>query len=112
MEVKHDLYNIANRIKSISPDYFIEYKGGEYSLHTKRLRPTYILTFPYKTLDQRALTYTLKTRVQNLDRLIKEIDQENQRLIAEQSKNTEERLYEAVDQALSTYTSCPSFEGQ
>lgn len=81
-EVKDDLFGIAERIKSIDADYKIYFNGDtrSYELHNAKSRPSYQLTFPYRTLDKRAVDYTLKSAVKNKERILREIERNNLRL--------------------------------
>lgn len=79
--IKDDLFGIVNRLKKIDRDYFVlfNHKNNKYELHNKaQLGNTYCLTFPYKTLDYRAITHTLKTSVRNCEKIFYEIDKVNE----------------------------------
>lgn len=80
--VYNDLFDVSSRIKSIDDDYQIYFNRGNcrYELHNLRLRPTKQADIPWETLDCRVLTWARKTRVENLQRLIDEINEHNQRL--------------------------------
>ncbi len=82
MIVAKDLYDIGDRLKEIAPYYFVVYnqKNGKYELHSHLERPTYVLTFPYEKLDQRAIEHTIKTRVENIEKTIAEIEKHNLKL--------------------------------
>lgn len=87
-EINDDLFNIAERIKSIDANYKIYFNGDthRYELHNMRCYPSYQLTFPYKTLDKRAIDYTLKSDIKYKERILKEIEQNNLRLEQERQK--------------------------
>lgn len=102
-EIKSDCLDIVKRIKEIDADYFVLYDPEEnkFQLHHHSLRRTYCLTFPFDVLDERAVLYTLKTRVQNSDELFEEMDELNRKkdeAAYKQAKNDlEECLYDIKD---------------
>lgn len=75
-EIKSDCLDIVKRIKAIDKDYFVVYDASKdnFQLHHRKQKMTYCLTFPFDRLDERAVFYTLKTRVQNCEDLIKYLD--------------------------------------
>ncbi len=103
MEVKDDLYDVVKRIKEISPDYFVEFNPRtlRYELHSHYLRPTYVLTFPFERLDQRAVIHTLKTRVTNIDKLIEEIERDNLRLEKTATEHAKKQILDGLEEAAS-----------
>lgn len=91
IEIKNDLFDIANRLKQIDKDYFVLFNTNKkvFELHAKnQAYNSYCLTFPFDVLDERAITLTLKTRVQNKEKLIKEMEEQNQEL----KKQEEQKL--------------------
>ena len=76
-----DVFGISGRLQEIDPDYFIVFHRvlRRYEVHHRRQRDTLALVLPYRCLDARAVTLTLKTRRENIERLIKEMDAENRR---------------------------------
>lgn len=103
MEIKNDLFDIAARIREIDPRYFVVYdeKTKKYQLHSHTERPTFILAFPYDKLDCRAITHTLKTRAENLDNLIEEIERHNLSVRKNAEREGRETLHKAIDEAAS-----------
>ncbi len=87
-EITSDCLDIVKRIKVIDKDYFVMFNvpKQKFELHHKtQLKKTYCLTFPFDTLDERAVTYVLKTRVQNSDEIFEKMERENQRLKRKQA---------------------------
>ena len=82
MEIKNDVFGIGKRLREIDADYFVVYNGGlrRYEVHHRRQRDTLALVVPYASLDARTVALALKTRRENIDRLIKEMDAANQKL--------------------------------
>ena len=100
-EVDSDCLEIVRRIKEIDDDYFVMFdsENHKFQLHSRSQKNTYCLTFPYDTLDERAVLYVLKTRVQNSDKIFAELEEENRKLEEKKSKeilnNFKEKLYES-----------------
>ena len=78
IEIKNDLFDIASRLKEIDPEYSVYFETDlqKFTLWGKGKRQ---VIFPYDTLDQRALSHAIETRVENVDELIKKIDLGNER---------------------------------
>lgn len=97
--VYNDLFDVSSRIKSIDDDYQIYFNRGNcrYELHNLRLRPTKQADIPYDTLDCRVLTWARKTRVENLQRLIDEINEHNQRLERENGYALLQRTHDIIE---------------
>ncbi len=104
MIITEDLYDVARRIKEIAPYYFVVYneQKGTYELHSDLERPTYVLTFPFSKLDARCIEHTLKTRVENFDRIIKEMDKHNKQLESDAIADGRRELSNQLDRAAST----------
>ena len=81
-EIESDCLDIIKRIKAVDEDYFVVFNMDKkkFELHNKSQGGnTYCLTFPFDTLDERAVTLVLKTRVQNSDALFEEMQRENEK---------------------------------
>ncbi len=94
IRINNDLFDIASRVKEIDPRYeiYFETESQKFTLWAEGKRQ---LTFPFENLDERALVYTRKTRVENMEEVIKEIDSsnekhENDRLVRVQDKIEDE----------------------
>lgn len=98
VKITSDVYNISNRIKNIDRNYFIVYNTSKrcFEVHNKQQKNTYCVTLPYKTLDERTLNYTLKTRSQNLSKILISIEQQN----AEREKQAIRDTLNEVDDSI------------
>ncbi len=101
-EIESDCLDIVGRIKAIDKDYFVVFDlpTKMFQLHNHgQGRCTYCLTFPFDCLDERAVDFTLKTRVQNSDALFEEMEAENKRLQLAKAKEIlndfKEKLYDS-----------------
>ena len=81
IEIKNDVYYISQRLKEIDFKYFILYntKKKKYEIHHSGQSDTYCLTVPFDELDSRTIHFVNQTRVENRDRLLKELDEENRK---------------------------------
>ena len=94
IRINNDLYDIALRVKEIDPRYeiYFETEFQKFKLWAEWKRQ---LTIPFENLDERVLVYTRKTRVENVEEVIKEIDSsnekhENDRIVRVQDKIEDE----------------------
>lgn len=92
--IVHDLFNIAKRLRQIDKKYFVlrNKKLHRFEIHYKGKNSTLQLVLPYKNLDKRTLDLVLKTRVENRQKLFRQMEENNQKLI----KNSTKKL---VDEA-------------
>ena len=99
LKIEDDVYFIASRLKMIDESYQIFYNLNKktYEVHSGTVsKDSYCFTVPYSSLDSRVLDYALKTRSANRDKIIEEIEFNNQKLyeksIKEQTKKIKEVL--------------------
>ncbi len=78
IKINNDLFDIASRIKEIDPRYeiFFETEAQKFTVWANGKRQ---LTLPFENLDERAILYTRKTRVENVEEIIREIDSYNEK---------------------------------
>lgn len=89
IEIKTDLFDIAWQLRRIDDGYRIFYNPmlSRYEVHnlSQKLN-TLCLVVPYDCLDARTLRLVYATRVQNAEKLFKEIEENNEKLEAEQNR--------------------------
>lgn len=78
IKINNDLFDIASRIKEIDTRYeiFFETETQKFTVWANGKRQ---LTLPFENLDERAILYTRKTRVENVEEIIREIDSYNEK---------------------------------
>lgn len=78
IKIKNDLFDISDRVKEINPNYEIFYdtEKKKFVLMKGKLVSSIL---PYETLDVRTLDYVYKTRAENGENLLKEIDSYNEK---------------------------------
>ena len=81
IKIESDVFNIINRIKEIDENYFIVYNTNskKFEVHNQRNVNSYCLTIPYKNLDARTIELIHKTSLKNYDKIIKELDDDNEK---------------------------------
>lgn len=86
IRIYNDLYDVCDRVKEIHPDYEIYYDttGKRYEVFAKgKLQ----VVCPYEKLDARLIDYLYKTRIERLDKILKEIDDQNLKIKPQKKKN-------------------------
>ncbi len=83
VEINNDVFDIARRLKEIDDGYFVLYdkKLMRFEVHNRRQRPdTLCLVLPYDTLDCRAIERVLRTRLDNIEKELKTMDEFNEKV--------------------------------
>lgn len=94
--IRHDLFGIAKRLKSIDRRYelFFNRKKNRYEIYANGAMQ---MALPFERLDARTLTYARKTRLENLEKIIAEIEEENARLEIQKNRETRDRILAAEE---------------
>lgn len=94
--IRHDLFGIAKRLKSIDRRYelFFNRKKNRYEIYANGAMQ---MALPFERLDARTLTYARKTRLENLEKIIAEIEEENVRLEIQKNRETRDKILAAEE---------------
>lgn len=94
--IRHDLFGIAKRLKSIDRRYelFFNRKKNRYEIYANGAMQ---MALPFERLDARTLTYARKTRLENLEKIIAEIEEENARLEIQKTRETRDKILAAEE---------------
>ena len=105
IEIKNDMFDICNRLKNIDSTYFILYDKtkGKYELHSSAQKCTYCATIPYTKLDKRTIDFALKTRRENISKLIFEMEENNKKLEEKEIDNVLDRAKYDLNSKLKYY---------
>ncbi len=97
-----DPFDICDRLKSVDDGYFVVFntKRNRYEVHNFKNVDTFCFVVPYDKLDSRTVDYCLKTRVQNIEALMAEIDAENARIQAETAKRESDEMLEKIEKTV------------
>ena len=83
IKILSDNLFITNRLKEIDSSYFVVFntKSNRYEVHSKRqAENTFCVGLPFSKLDERAVDYALKTRVENIEKIIESIEKNNKKI--------------------------------
>lgn len=80
VQILNDMYNISKRIKNIDRDYYVvlNISKQKFEVHnSSQIGSSYCLTLPYDKLDDRVLKFVLKTKSANIEKILEEIENDN-----------------------------------
>ena len=95
MVIKSDLYDIAKRLKEIDSGYFVVYNEikSRFEVHNRfQGKDTLSFVVPYPRLDARVIDFALKYRICNINKIAKEIEEENLKIEREEFKRKTEEI--------------------
>lgn len=92
--VEDNVFNIPSRLKEIDPGYFVMFNPAsqQYELHNEYQDTTYCLTFPFDGLDCRAIDYTMETRIERKDIILKQIKRHNEKVEADRRNRFDDKI--------------------
>ncbi len=95
-KIECDLFGIAKRLKSIDRRYelFFNRKKNRYEIYANGAMQ---MALPFERLDARTLTYARKTRLENLEKIIAEIEEENARLEIQKTIEARDKILAAEE---------------
>lgn len=99
IKIENDCCFICERIKEIDPSYEIYFnlESNSYEVHSsQQVKNSYCFKVPYSQLDSRAIDFAFKTRVQNIEKILAQIDKDNQILYEKEVKKQVNMLKEAL----------------
>ena len=96
-KINHALFDISKRLKSIDRRYDLVFnrEKNRYEIYANGAMQ---IALPFERLDARAIEYARKTRLENLNKLIAEIEAENARLEIENAKRSRQNVLAAVEE--------------
>lgn len=100
IEIHEDLFDIAARLRSVNENYRLYYNKicDRYEVHNVLQRPsTLAFVVPYKELDARTVEYARFSRVQNAEKVFRDIEKHNQNLEKQQEKRSKEEIRERLE---------------
>jgi hypothetical protein len=99
LKILTDALFICERLKEIDRSYFVLYNtdSQKFEVHSSEQRgSSYCFTVPFEILDCRTVDHALKTRVENKDKIIAELDKENEMMMKKVLKEEVNKLEEAL----------------
>ena len=102
-EISNDVFFINQRIKEIDKNYKIYFNNikNKFEIHNiGQIGGSYCLTVPFRYLDERTINLVKRTLSINSETLLKEIDENNEKLRLKHEKiileNAKDQLYEEI----------------
>ncbi len=97
--IQSDTFFICERLKEIDESYFLifNFEKQKFEVHSSAIfGSTYCLTVPFPVLDERTIDLVKKTRANNVDKIIEEMDRENEKLEKRREKEAIDCLKEVI----------------
>lgn len=110
--VKSDVMGISKSIKAIDKSFFVMFnpRTQRYEVHSSdQLDGTLCVEIPYDELDSRAVDYVQKTKIENLKKIMAEIEAENEKIRFDKEKNYLNTTREAAKEI---YSYCMNHESK
>lgn len=102
-EVTNDLFDVSSRLKSVNPNYRVYHnpQTDKFEVHdvSKPLDSTLAFVVPYNELDARTIDFALFTRVENAQKVFREVDDHNRKLQREQAYAATQNLLTKIEEA-------------
>lgn len=97
--IENDTYFISNRLKELDPSYVIYYNLSQacYEVHShQQAKSSYCFKVPFDILDERTIIHAKRTRIENRDKIIAEIERDNYLLEQKNIKKQVELIKESL----------------
>ncbi len=93
--ITNDLFDVAKRLLSVNADYRLYYNVAKnrYEVHSAK-RGTLQFVVPFDELDARTVDYALKTRVENAEKIFREVEQNNAAAVRALAASAAEKVLE------------------
>ncbi len=100
--VLNDTFNIAKRLKQIDKNYLLvrNKKKKRFELWYNTCIPKLELVFKFNKIDNRMIDYVNQTRIENLEKIIKQMDIENEKIKQKQIKNAKEECLDRISEVV------------
>ncbi len=104
IKITNDVHDISNRLKEIDGSYFVVFNTTKncFEVHSTKQKQTFCVRVPYKCLDKRTIDLILKTRRENFDKIVAEIDKQNA-MLDTQNKKEIQNLVEFKEKEMFDY---------
>lgn len=98
----NDVFFIEKRLKEIDRRYFLLFdkKKQTWEVHLKHQNPSLCVTIPYPVPDERTILLVNKTRVENMKKLMQEIDESNLKLEKKMQKEMVDSAMKSMEEIL------------
>ncbi|MBO5395177.1 MAG: hypothetical protein J6A28_04705 [Clostridia bacterium] len=99
IKIESDVFFIVQRLKEVDSSYEVYYNlhAKSFEVHsTEQHKSSYCFKVPFERLDSRTIDYAKKTRAENRDKLIAEIERNNLLLYEKKLRENVEILKEML----------------
>lgn len=98
IKIENDCFYITERLREIDESYFVLYNLDKkcYEIHSNEQKDSYCFSVPFNELDERTIDFAFKTRKENGDKIIDEIERNNLLVYQKSIKNQVEMMKEAL----------------
>ncbi len=92
IKIEEDVFDIVKRLKEIDFSYYVVFntQKKKFEVHSSVQKNSYCLTVPYDILDSRTISLTLKTRRENVEKILAEIEEQNKNLEKENKRQIDD----------------------
>lgn len=97
--IEGDPFFISERLKEVDPSYVIYFNLAQksYEVHSlEQVKNSYCFKVPYSDLDERTIIHAKRTRIENRDKIIAEIEKDNLLLEQKNIKKQVELIKESL----------------
>ncbi|MDR0850329.1 MAG: hypothetical protein LBN07_02460 [Christensenellaceae bacterium] len=100
IRVINDIFDISHRIKDIDDGYFVLYNTAAriFEVHNSKQKDTFCISCQY--LDARVLNKLHKTKTVNLNKILGEIEENNQKIAKKSYRNSMDAAKEKFDEIM------------
>jgi len=99
IKINSDVFFICERLRQIDESYEVYFNTDLncFEVHSSAQKQnSFCFKVPYSQLDERTLVYARKTRIENRDNILREIEQNNQMVYEKNIKEQVNMLKEIV----------------
>ncbi|MBO5103408.1 MAG: hypothetical protein J6C13_04920 [Clostridia bacterium] len=82
IKISHDIFDICDRVKEIDSGYYVVYNTikNQYEIHNSKQKSNTFCIVCENGLNSRVITKLRKTRVENIEKVLKELEKHNEKL--------------------------------
>ena len=97
--IENDLFDIAKRLKEVDERYLL-YRNAKLNRFEIYADGALQIAVPYDELDARTVELARRTRLEFVGRIIKEIDENNEKLERTRQKENRDKILARAEEAL------------
>lgn len=100
--IENDLFNISNRLKQIDKNYLLVRNKlkKRFELWYNSCVPRLELVFKTNRIDKRMIDFVNSTRIENIDKIIKEMDKTNEKIRLKEIENKKNECFDKMSEVI------------